>query len=68
MAGGGGSDLLNLFYTLMFDESLRMAEGLFRKREMASEGMGREDTAVSEGGSRERPSHREERKMSAKMS
>lgn len=52
----------------MFDESLRMAEGLFRKREMASEGMGREDTAVSEGGSRERPSHREERKMSAKMS
>lgn len=30
--------MLNLFHTPMFEESLRGAEGLLRKREMASEG------------------------------
>lgn len=44
MKMGVGKDLLHLFHIPVFDESLRMAEGLFRRRETASEGREREGT------------------------
>lgn len=69
MKMGVGKDLLHLFHILEFDESLRMAEGLFRRRETASEGRERGDPVTKGGGdNKERLCHREGGKMSADTS
>lgn len=57
--------MLNLFHTPMFEESLRGAEGLLRKREMASEGRERGSQSQREERTTNRLCHREGRRMSA---
>lgn len=65
MKMGVEEDLLNLFHIPMFDESLRRAEGLFRRRGRASEGRERGGVVTKGGGNKKAMSQRGRKNVSS---